>query len=426
MPTPLPIDNFHIESFRGLRDVTLQRLARCNLLVGKNNCGKTSVLEALAMFAAPLEPSTWAATAGKREGRYRSAAGRSVPIDSIRWLFPAVNADQGNAANVELSGDGSWFLRQVRVSAAQIRGIPPQPPPPVQQPAVPASPSLLAKALHVLFRDVQIRQVGRQVAMTIGPAPDPARGERDEQEGLRLTVFSTPASVKLAHGELSFDDRNADPAAPALELDLWPSRGFARLVSSNDRSLPAQYLPPYSHRDEPMQARRYSDLARNAPAYQMEIENILKQLDPNVSRLQLLTEGSNNEPVLFVDYAGHGSVPVRIVGDGLRRALSIALAVRRARGGLLLIDEIETALHTSALDQFFPWLLQICEDNDVQLFATTHSLEAIAALARALPDDKVDALATYRLEVTAEKTIVHRHGGKALERLVLESGLDVR
>ena len=42
------IKDFLIGSYRGLNKVTLQNLSDINILVGINNVGKTSVLEALA------------------------------------------------------------------------------------------------------------------------------------------------------------------------------------------------------------------------------------------------------------------------------------------------------------------------------------------------------------------------------------------
>lgn len=39
--------SIHIEGFRGIKELTLNNLSQINLLVGKNNCGKTSVLEAI-------------------------------------------------------------------------------------------------------------------------------------------------------------------------------------------------------------------------------------------------------------------------------------------------------------------------------------------------------------------------------------------
>ncbi|RZK12434.1 MAG: DUF2813 domain-containing protein [Hymenobacter sp.] len=46
------MDSFEVENFRSLKHLKLEKLARVNLLVGKNNSGKTSVLEALYAFSA--------------------------------------------------------------------------------------------------------------------------------------------------------------------------------------------------------------------------------------------------------------------------------------------------------------------------------------------------------------------------------------
>ncbi len=45
------LHNLEISNFRAFKSVQLNDLGRVNLLVGKNNCGKTSVLEALRVFA---------------------------------------------------------------------------------------------------------------------------------------------------------------------------------------------------------------------------------------------------------------------------------------------------------------------------------------------------------------------------------------
>ncbi|MBN1565485.1 MAG: AAA family ATPase, partial [Anaerolineae bacterium] len=39
--------SFHIKNFRGFRDLTLDGLARVNLIAGGNNVGKTALLEAI-------------------------------------------------------------------------------------------------------------------------------------------------------------------------------------------------------------------------------------------------------------------------------------------------------------------------------------------------------------------------------------------
>lgn len=68
---PPAISELELTRFRGLGDVALRELGRVNLVVGENNSGKTSVLEALALAANPLEPL-------ELGGRRRQA--RAVPL----------------------------------------------------------------------------------------------------------------------------------------------------------------------------------------------------------------------------------------------------------------------------------------------------------------------------------------------------------
>ena len=44
------IRNLKLERYRGFDSYELTELSRVNLLVGKNNCGKTSILEAIDLF----------------------------------------------------------------------------------------------------------------------------------------------------------------------------------------------------------------------------------------------------------------------------------------------------------------------------------------------------------------------------------------
>ena len=47
------ISNLNIETFRGIKGLELKDLGDVNILVGANNCGKTSVLEATMLLGAP-------------------------------------------------------------------------------------------------------------------------------------------------------------------------------------------------------------------------------------------------------------------------------------------------------------------------------------------------------------------------------------
>ena len=80
----LPLDALHIHQFRGLLDLHLQDLGQVNVLVGRNNSGKTTILEAISTFARPLRPLEWVEVVRRRDpGLYRGNL-----LEGLRWVFP--------------------------------------------------------------------------------------------------------------------------------------------------------------------------------------------------------------------------------------------------------------------------------------------------------------------------------------------------
>ena len=81
------LDRLTIQRFRGLRDLTLSGLGRVNLLVGPNNSGKTSVLEAIALFCQPLaeEGLSDFAFGWGRPLAFGGLSGRPTPASRRPW-----------------------------------------------------------------------------------------------------------------------------------------------------------------------------------------------------------------------------------------------------------------------------------------------------------------------------------------------------
>jgi len=66
-----------------------------------------------------------------------------------------------------------------------------------------------------------------------------------------------------------------------------------------------------------------------------------------------------------------------------------------AEGNRLMIEEIATWLHFSRLKEFWKTVIMLCKEHNVQLFATTHSLECqkyfVFALAELEEEDRKNA-----------------------------------
>jgi hypothetical protein len=78
------------------------------------------------------------------------------------------------------------------------------------------------------------------------------------------------------------------------------------------------------------------------------------------------------------------------------------------------------------LDKVFPWLVRTAANLGVQVFATTHSLEAIQAIANTIePTD--DSIAAYHLNgQRGQLGPVKKYSADMLVRLVRDRGLDIR
>ncbi len=149
---------------------------------------------------------------------------------------------------------------------------------------------------------------------------------------------------------------------------------------------------------------------------------LIRLFDPEVTSLDV-SSGQRRQSVV-VQHKRRGVVDLASFGDGMRRAAVLALNMSRAAGGVLLIDELETGIHPAALGHVTQRLCEAAQRADVQIVATTHSLEAIDALLAAT-DDRADRVAAYHLFPSSRDKRVRRYDHAKLARL-RASGLDLR
>src|SRR5271166_6028975 len=96
------LDNVTINGFRGLKDLRLEGLGLMNVLVGPNNCGKTSVLEALSILCNAFEPYEWVSMVRRRDfGRLDETR-----IQSLRWCF----SQSGRLADPDAMFEGECVM----------------------------------------------------------------------------------------------------------------------------------------------------------------------------------------------------------------------------------------------------------------------------------------------------------------------------
>ena len=92
-----------------------------------------------------------------------------------------------------------------------------------------------------------------------------------------------------------------------------------------------------------------------------------------------------------------GQIPIGSVGDGTWRMLGVALSLANATGGVLLVDEIDTGLHYSVMEDMWRMVSERAAALSVQVFATTHSRDCYESLA-AIAESDADGVTIQRIE----------------------------
>ncbi|ALB40087.1 MULTISPECIES: AAA family ATPase [Nostocales] len=387
------LENVTIHQFRGLRDLELKDLGRINLLVGINNSGKTSVLEALSVYCHPLDIKVWLSTASQREQDIRVS--RTQSIDALRWLFT-----HNSASTVEL------YKPIILISSTGLFSV---------------------NKLIASYEEMEEIWLSEE-SKTKNPIENEDSPRIRKGIDLKIEVFANVFPDGYQLNLLGASPISLFGESPAFTENflLWEDERFYRLPRTREPSLclNTSIVTPSSHRSEIGQFRLLSEA--RFQNFKSDVVKLLQQMDKNISDIEILLspESISSRFNIYIQHERLGLAPVSTFGDGIRRLLHIALKLASVKGGILLIDELESTIHTEALQNSFRWLVKWCTEMDIQLFATTHSLEAVDTLLEVTESDS--DLVLYRLEPKEGKTKVVRHDGHRLRRLREELGQEVR
>ncbi|KLU59305.1 ATP/GTP phosphatase [Peptococcaceae bacterium CEB3] len=108
------------------------------------------------------------------------------------------------------------------------------------------------------------------------------------------------------------------------------------------------------------------------------ITEILRAIEPKLKNLSAVSTGLFS--VMYADISGNKQkMPVAMLGDGVSRLLSIILAIANSKNGIVFIDEIENGIHYSVMPKVWEGIAQAADRFNCQIVATTHSYECLKA-----------------------------------------------
>lgn len=128
------------------------------------------------------------------------------------------------------------------------------------------------------------------------------------------------------------------------------------------------------------------------------IETLLREVDPRLQRVRNYPDERTSKPLLYAHIDVNDAIPASQLGQGFNRLLRIYSALLSAEADVFLIDEVETGLYHGVLPTVWKGLAAVARQEDVQIFATTHSREAILAAHRVFSEEPEYDFAYHRLE----------------------------
>lgn len=108
--------------------------------------------------------------------------------------------------------------------------------------------------------------------------------------------------------------------------------------------------------------------------------DMLRKVEPNLKDIV----SANGE--LLADIGMEKRIPIQLLGDGIRKLLSVILHIYGSKKKVLLIDEVDNGLHYSAMPTLWTAILEVAKITDTQIFVTTHNLDSIKGLANVLEE----------------------------------------
>ena len=98
------INDIEISNYKGIESIELKDLRRMNILIGDNNSGKTTILEAISFLEKPFDFRAHLKTAR------RGYSQRTFKFDKIQEIFNGCNLEKGICIKVT-SSDSNYNLK---------------------------------------------------------------------------------------------------------------------------------------------------------------------------------------------------------------------------------------------------------------------------------------------------------------------------
>jgi AAA15 family ATPase/GTPase len=318
------IRTLSIENFRGIQRTEIPNLSRINLFFGKNNCGKSSLLEAIFILSNRFNPTL------------------ALKINELRHYYD--NTLEGLSSSF-YNRDTDIPIHITSESTEHDKYL------------------MTISTERILSKEIDdnapVSYDGKEYRLNVftstnGKANPITGFEVIRKDGkLVLTLHNTPV------------ERQKDTC-----IYMTPTYPFFEAIDV------------------------LKDMIQNKQKEGLILS--LQSLEPSISDIAVVGKD------VMVDVAINKLLPVNILGDGIRKILSIILNINACKGGMLLIDEVDNGFHFTSMTSLWQAILSTALECNTQIFVTTHNIDSLKSLNTVLSKQSNSQM---RQEISAYKLI---------------------
>ncbi|MGK7932487.1 MAG: ATP/GTP-binding protein [Microcystaceae cyanobacterium] len=322
------LKSLRIENFRCFKEYELQQLGRVNLLVGTNNCGKTSILEAIYLLYSQDDLSKIAEILYSR-GEFIEEK-HDIELE-ICHLFYGHKVNQGSKILIDSNSSSSSVKVQFKITTKKHE---------------------MTGWENLVF----------EINYT-----SPVREENGKKPYcFSLDVFHSNLFYKKLEEQININHNQSSMNTFLITTGFLSITKMIKIFES-------------------ILLTSKEDLVIEA----------LQIIEPTVKRIAVV---DNRFFALLSDTDQR--VPLGSMGDGIQRILGLTLALVNAKDGILLVDEIDTGLHFTALSKMWKLVWETAQKLNVQVFATTHNSDCWTSLTDLIDPDnpREDGILLHRIE----------------------------
>ena len=336
------LKSLRIRNYRVFKDLEISGLYRINLIGGRNNAGKTSLLEAIFLLAGGRNPHLAVnANVMRMTGPDPIVAIPQALETTWKQMFHSL--DTGIPISIEGCHEVHGPLA-LKVSLEPWQGTESLPP-----------------------------------ASFGGDSPS----EVPVGHSLTFRYKGSPSDDSL--GQIRFRPTGAGGSVDVNQPGV-PNSLEARIILSRSGNIQedATLLGK-------LRTQKRGDLLLDA----------LRMIEPNLESVE--DSFASGVPMIWGDVGLSELVPLPVMGEGMTRLTRVVLGISAVPGGVLLVDEIENGIHHSVMSKVWKAVSTAAKQFDVQVFATTHSYECFEQAYNGLGED---GFRLHRLEKSQDGEIV--------------------